>query len=317
MLVIKLLILLFSFINLAYADTDSCKFFKYCGGSSRSTSQSLPSTSSAASLNPGNISEVKGIGVEAIYQSNNPLSYDFVTGDGKIGALVSPTLENSFFGNRSIEIDDVYYARRLGKVQYKNTKLNLAVGANIIDHKNFKIAFGISAKRNPDIKNINYGTGVSVRLPFLNFGMYVYQDDQKINLKSYINPYNSILYSSIYNSSTYKEKFSVKTYTAGTKIKNLSLDYGIIETQYKFYSDRTIIKLYSGAYSYKSLLFSFALRKEESSNLLFKDNSLIISRNKSDTYFGLDYLFKQSIVLGIQYNYFLLNEWSAKLTFFF
>jgi len=316
--VIKLIIILFSFINLANADTDSCKFFKYCGGSSsRSSSQSVPSTSSAASLNPGNISEVKGFGVEAIYQSSNPLSYDVVTGDGKIGALVSPSLENSFFGNRSIEMDDVYYARRLGKIQYKNTKLNLAVGANILNHKNLKIAFGISAKRNPDIRNINFGAGVSVRLPFVNFGVYLYQDDQKINLKNYINPYNSILYSTIFNGSTYQEKFSVKTYTVGTKIKNLSLDYGMIETKYKFYSDKTIIRLYSGAYSYKSLLFSFALRNEDSSNQLFKDNSLVISRNKVENFYGVDYLLKQSIVLGVQYNYFLLNEWSAKFVLFF
>ena len=314
---IKYILILFSFISISRADEDLCKYFKYCGGSSRASSQSLPSSSSAANLNPSNISSVKGFGIETIYQPKNPLSYDIVTGDGKIGALVSPTLENSFFGNRSIEIDQVYYDRRRDKIQYKNKKFNLAVGANLVNKSKVGLDFGLSVKRNPDIKKLNWGVGLSARLSFLNFGAYVYQDDQKVDLQNYINPYTYIPYSIMHNSYSYQEKFLVKTFTVGAKIKNLTLDYGIIQTRYKFYTEDTHISLFSSSLSVKKLLFSLAIRKEESPNLLFTNIMLVVSRKKSATYYGLDYLLNSSIVAGMQYNYYLLNEWSAKLTIFF
>ncbi|MDO9181542.1 MAG: hypothetical protein Q7U04_04000 [Bacteriovorax sp.] len=298
------------------ADQDLCKYFKYCGGKSRSSSQSLPSSSSAATLNPSNISSVRGFGIESIYQQNNPLRFDLVTGNGKIGALLNPSLENSFFGNRSIEIDDSYYIRKIHKTQYKNKKLNLAVGLNLIDKTNFALDLGLSAKRNPDIKKINPGFGVSARLFSLNFGAYFSKDDIKINLGSYINPYNNLLYSSIYNSSTYLENFLVKTFTIGTKINNLSLDYGLILTKYNFYTESTQINLYSGSYVYKKFLFNLAFRQENSPNMSYLNNQLIIQRKKMDIYYGAEFLANRFFVFGLQYNYFLLNEVSASLTIF-
>ena len=139
----------------------------------------------------------------------------------------------------------------------------------------------------------------------------------KINLDNYINPYSQVLYSSIYNSSTYQEKFLVKTYTVGTRIYNLTLDYGVIDTRYKFYNDTTKVALYSASLAFKKLLFNFALRNEESSNMDIYKNGLIINRKKSNRYYGIDYLVNKYLVTGVQYNYFLLDEVSAKLTLFF
>ncbi|MDD4974706.1 MAG: hypothetical protein PHY93_10175 [Bacteriovorax sp.] len=314
---IKLVFLLLYFSNTSHAeDQDLCKYFKYCGGSSRKSSQSLPSSASAGNLNPGNISSVKGLGIETLYQPKNPLTFAIVTGNGRIGALVSPTLENSFFGNRSIEIDELLLARKLNKIQYENKKINLAIGAKILDKKNIGLDIGVSVKRNPQIKKINPGVGLSARFSFLNFGAYFYQDDVKVDLGNYVNPYTNILYSTTHQGTTYQEKFSVETYTVGTKIKSLSLDYGLIKTRYKFYQESTRISLYSSSYSYNSFLFNLALRKEDSPNLDFENGLMVIKRKKADIYYGAQYLVNHSIVVGLQYNNFLLHEWSATLTIF-
>jgi hypothetical protein len=315
--VIKLVFILLYFTNTSHAeDQDLCKYFKYCGGSSRSSSQSAPSSATAGSLNPSNISSVKGLGIEALYQPKNPVSFALVTGDGKIGALISPTLENSFFGNRSIEIDQLLLIRKIDKIQFENKKLNLAVGAKLLDKKYIGLEIGVSVKRNPKIKKLNPGVGLTARLSIFNFGAYVYQDDVKFDLGTYANHYTNILYSTTYQSPTYQEKFKVQTFTVGTKIKNLSLDYGLIKTRYKFYNEDTLISLYSSSLSYKSFLFNLAFRNEQSPNLDYENGFLIIRRKKSDIYYGGQYLLNHYFVVGLQYNNFLLHEWSATLTMF-
>jgi hypothetical protein len=244
-----------------FAD-DECKFFKFCGSSSGRSSNSSPSQAASGNLNPSNISEVKGLGLETIYQLSNPISYGFVTGTGKVGALVSTTLENSFFGNRSIEIDDVNYSRNVNKKQYKNTKFSLGIGAKLFERKIFSLSVGLSAKRNPDVRVINPGAGVSLKIGILRLGTYFYNDDIKINLSNYVNPSTLVPYSTTYNSSTYEERFHVATFTAGIKYKDFTLDYGIIKTKYNFYPDNTLITLYSTSYTYKKLTLNLSYRDE-------------------------------------------------------
>jgi hypothetical protein len=263
------------------------------------------------------VSNVKGFGLETLYQVHNPLTFNLVSGNGKIGALVSPTLENSFFGNRSIEIDELNFERRINQQQYKNSKLNLAVGAKLLNAKHLGLDLGLSIKRNPDIKKINPGAGVTGRLAFLQFGAYFSEDDVKIDLKKFINPYSQLLYSSIYGSSTYQEKFSTETYTLGTNIQNLSLDAGLIKTRYKFYNENTRIYLYSASYTYKDFLFNFARRKEYSPNLALKNGFMVIERKKSEVYLGSQYFMNKHLVIGLQYNNFLLHEMSWTMTIYF
>jgi hypothetical protein len=303
-------------VNISFAESETCKFFNYCGGSGHQ-SKSLPSNSAATSLNPSNVSSVKGYGLETVYQRGNPLSFNFVSGNGKIGALVSPTLENSFFGNRSIEIDDLNHARKVFQKQYKNSKLNLAVGAKVLENKNFDLSLGLSIKRNPEIKNINPGVGVSGTFAFLHFGAYFYQDDVKIDLANYLNPYSQQLYSSIYHSNKYQEKFSVETYTMGTSIGNFSSDIGLMKTRYKFYQNITRIYLYSLAYRYNKFLYNYSLRKEDSDNLTYRNGAMIFERKKTDAYLGVQYEINRFFTVGLQHNNFLLNESSFTLILFF
>lgn len=315
---INLLQLIFLSISSSWSqDYSDCRFYVNCSDSSRSGARSLPSAKAAANLNPSNISQVKGLGLETLLQANNPVGFSLVSGNGKIGALISPTLENSFFGNRSVEIDEESYLRQIDKRRYKNKKLNLAIGVKVFEKKHAAMDIGFSLKRNPDIKKLNTGVGVSARLAFLSFGAYFYKDDVSLELKDYVNPYTNLTYASMFNLSTYQEKFSVETYTIGTRIKNLTLDAGVIKTRYKFYTENTRIYLYSSSYNYNKFLFNLAFRKEYSPNMKFNSGFMVVQRKKEDTYLGMQYLANKHLMLGVHHNNFLLNEWSATLTLFF
>lgn len=299
---------------------DLCEFFMYCPGgrsSSRSSAQSLPNSATAAGLNPSNIAKVKGFGIETIYQPGNNPTLGLVTGNGKIGALVSPTMENTFFGNRAIEIDDVYAQRREDKKQFKNKKLSLSLGASLYNSKMANLDLGVSVKRNPDLKKFNPGFAASARFSIFNVGFYYTNDDVKVDLGTYVNPYTGTPYSVMYNSSTYSEKYKMLTYTFGVQLNSFSVDAGFIKTKYKFYPEETLIQLWSLSYTYHKYLFNLAQRKEYSSNYYYSQGTLIAQRKKTDYYYSLQYLYNKHIMLGLAYNNFLLNEVSASMTLFF
>lgn len=300
----------------AHAEDSHCGYFKYCG-SSRSSNKSHPSSSSSANFNPSTISSIKGVGIETLFQPNNPLGFNLVTGNGKVGgAVISPTMENSFFGNRSIEVDEVYLQRREDGKRYKNKKINLALGANFADKKNYSLDVGLSFKRNPDVKKINPGVAATLRLWNVNLGAYVFKDDTKIELKNYLNPYSEVPYFIEKNSDSYTESFIVSTFSVGTSYKNLSVDFGVIRTKYNFYPEDTFIRIYSLAYSHKNFLFNAAFRNEYSSNAKERAGFIYIERTKKDAYAGVQYMFSKHVITGVGYNNFLLNEWSMTLTLF-
>lgn len=252
-----------------------------------------------------------------MYQPNNPLGFSVVTGNGKVGgALITPNAENSFFGNRAIEIDEVYAMRRIDKKRYKTKKINLALGAKIIKAKNYAFDLGISLKRNPDVKKINPGVGFSARLWFLNFGAYVYKDDTKIALENYFDPQTQMPYYTRFSNSIYTETFTTMTFSVGTQIGNLSLDAGMIKTKYKFYANETSITIFSSAYNYNKFLFNLAYRKELSDNLKETNGILTMEREKTDYYGGVQYLWNKHVSTGLAYNNFLVHDISFTLTLF-
>ena len=309
---------LFFLILQASAEDDLCHYFKYCGNASQSsTSKSLPSSASSANFNPSTISNFKGLGVETLYQPNNPLGFNLITGTGKVGgALITPTAENSFFGNRSIEIDEIYQQRRIDNKRYISKKINVALGAKIISKKNYAFDLGVSLKRNPEVKKINPGVGFSARIAKLNFGAHFYTDDTKIELGNYLNPYTLLPYSAMYNDTTYTESFNVKTFSVGTKFGKLALDYGYINTKYNFYANDTTIMIYSAAYNHNKFLFNAAYRREYSDNAKEEKGIMTLERNKFGYYAGLQYFWNRHLVTGVAFNHFLLNELSFTLTLF-
>jgi hypothetical protein len=311
-----LLIVFLSGISSVFAADDSCTYFKHCGGVSESN-KSIPSTSASAGLNPGNLSAVKGFGVETILQADNQASFSIVSGTGKLGGgLISPTVENSFFGNRSLEIDEDFRERRIEKKRYKNKKLNLGIGANLYDKRGYGFDLGVSAKRNPALKKFNPGVGFNIRFPILSIGAFIYKDDVQVNLGNYYSPYEGVPYFILHGKNTYDETFTVRTLTIGTKIKKLSLDFGSINTRYKFYPFDTNIQIFSTSYNINKFLINVAYRRESSPNLEEKDGELFMKEKKSDMYYGVQYSFNRHFLVGVGYNTFLLDELSATLSFF-
>jgi hypothetical protein len=279
---------------------------------------SLPSAITAAFLNPATVSFDRGFGVEAIHHSRNPVAFSLASGTGRTGAaLISPSLENSFFGNRVIEIDDEYFERVEEKQRYKSRKLNLAFGGKLINRKRFGVDGGIMLKRHEEIKRINPGAGLSFRLGPFHAGGSVYQDDFHLELKDYLNPYSGLPYQIQFGSDTYEERFLVTSYTAGVGVKNLSFDIGVIRSQLKFYEEDIVVKIYSTSYRRNNWLFSLAIRNETSDAMAIENNQLVFKENKSETYLGAQYSLNRHIILGLHYNYFLLRETAISATLFY
>lgn len=279
----------------------------------RNTFQTAPTTSTASNINPANVSFDRGFGVELLAQSGNPLLFSATSGTGKMGgALISGAMDNTFFGNRVPEVDENFLHRSEEDLQYKNKKLTFALGAKLTAQKNAGLDVGVLLKRHSEIKKVNPGVGISGRLWLIHFGASVYKDDTFIDLK------NSSLGQSIGEDSL-QESFTITTYTVGTRIKNLAIDIGTIQSKLKFYDNEpTKILLYSASFNFRNFLFNAALRKEHSQaqSYNYKTEELEEEEDKSAMYYGLQYSVNKHIIFGLNYNYFLLKEASATVTLF-
>ena len=284
----------------------------------RTSAKSLPSAGTATQFNPANVSHDRGFGVETFYQPTNSPTFSFVTGTGKAGAaLVSSKIENAFFGNRSIELDEDFIDRRQGKKQYKSDKYSLALGAALFKRRNFSLDVGLLAKYNTDIKRINPGAGAAVRIGPISLGASVYQDDVFLKFGDRVNPFSGATYASEFGADSYQEKFKVKNFFAGVVIGNLFLDMGSISTHYKFYEEDVSIKIYSASYIWKKFLFNVAMRDETSPSLKYNDGEYTRERDKKEFYTGLQYSLSQNLIVGLHYNYYLLQEVAGSLVLFF
>lgn len=245
------------------------------------------------------------------------MHFGAASGNGRIGALISPNLENSFFGNRTIELNEVHLERQEKDKQYRNKKLNFASGFKLIKRKYVGLDLGVSVKRNEDVKNFNPGYGATLNLGPFHFGAYRYKDDIKIKFENYLDPNSGIPYALLYNSPSYTEKFWVETYTGGFRFQNFTFDAGVIKTRYKFYQENTRIYLYSASYNWRNFLFLGALRKEFSPNDKYVHGVMVQERKKEENYYGIQWLATRHTILGLNYNFFLLRELSASFILLF
>ena len=306
------------------ADTTLCDILDTlnCSGvskqSRRSSAASLPSPATAANMNPANVSFDRGFGVEAIYQANNPVNFNVASGTGKLGgALINQSLENSFFGNRVIELDNVVLERNQDKHQYKSKKLNLALGGKLFSRKNFSLDIGLLLKRHSELKKINTGAGISSRLGPLYLGASVYQDDLLLKSSNNIDATTGFPYTLFNGLETYSETFTVQSYSLGTRVKNLALDAGIITTKYHLYDENSVVRLYSSSLSVGQFLFNLALRNETTQALKVINGELVNQPSQNETFGGIQRSFGKHILLGVNYNFFLLRELSFSGAIYF
>lgn len=287
----------------------------------RTSSQSLPSPATSANLNPATVSFDRGLGLEMIHQPGNPVNFNVASGTGKLGgALISSSLENGFFGNRVPELDQPYIDRNEDQKQYKSKKLTLALGHKLINKRSFGADMGIILKRHSEIKDVNFGVGLSMRFGPVNIGASAYKDDFILFEKDFnkSSPHLRGLFPFLYGrSESYQESFDVQTLTAGTRIKDFAFDVGFIKTKYEYYLEDANIRIYSAAYAYKNLLFNLAFRNENSNLPKFKDHTLVSQKNSNSTYGGVQVGLGKHVIIGLSYNYFLLKEVSFNGTIFF
>lgn len=318
-----LLIILF-FSSAWAAPKDICDILDLpnCSGVSkqnrRTSNFSLPSPATAANLNPANISIDRGFGGEALFQANNPVSFNLVGGSGKFGgALISPTLENSFFGVRVPELDEEFLDRNKEQRRFDSKKFNFALAGKIAREKNYGLDFGFLFKRHSEVKKIRTGFGLSGRLWILNAGASFYKDDFWFDLEKTKQAGTGIPYSELLGKKSYDESYQVQTYSVGIKIRNVSFDWGhIITDKYKFTEERVDISILSASLAWGNFLFNLGSRKEDSSTPKFEDDVLKTQRIKNSTYLGVQYSWWKPLVVGVHYNYFLLNELSLTTTIF-
>lgn len=286
----------------------------------RTTFQTAPNPSTAVTLNPANVSFDRGLGLEAFAHPSNPTAFGLISGTGKMGgALISGSLENGFFGNRVPELDADFLERNADNKRYRNDKFSFAYGVKLVTkQKNVGLDAGIIFKRHPKIKDINSGLGFSGRLYFIHFGVSAYQDDYYLDLKGKLNPITGSLYATEFGKDNFEEKFTVTTYTLGTRVGNFAFDYANIRSDIDYYQEPSSVRIFSAAYNYKNILFNLASRTETSNapSYNFKENILEVKKDKSDTYFAVQYSFNRHFILGLHYNYYLLDEAGISFTLF-
>lgn len=318
------LLVLFVITNPVWGATDICDLIDLpkCSGVTkqgrRTSNQSYPSPSTSASINPATVSFDRGLGIEVIHQSGNPLLFSIASGSGKFGgALISTNLENGFFGNRVVELDGNYFRRNENKKQYRSKKMTFAFGAKLIRKNNYGIDAGFLIKRHSGIGKINPGAGVSARLGPISLGASIYQDDFKLFQKDLLLYPTGEVYDLQVVTSDYEEKFTVQTLSAGIRIKNVSIDGGLIKTKYKFYDEDSVIQIISTSVNYRNYLFNLATRTETSNASKYDDGILRLEKDQQSWYSGVQVSLGKHLVLGVAYNYFMLREFSLNGTLFF
>lgn len=284
----------------------------------RSSMQSLPSPATSASFNPASVSFDRGLGVEVIHQSGNPVLFSIASGSGKVGgALISTNLENGFFGNRVVELDGVFFRRLNNRKQYRSKKTTLALGIKLLQKNNYALDAGLLIKRHSEIEKINPGAGLSARIGFLTMGASIYQDDFQLLQQDVFKYTIGTIYDTQTLQGDYEEKFTVQTVSAGVRFWNLSLDAGVIKTKYKFYEEDTVTQIIASSVNYRNYLFNLATRLETSSALKYDKGVLVTEEAQRSWYTGVQVAWGKHLILGVAYNYFLLREFSMNGSVFF
>jgi hypothetical protein len=285
--------------------------------SRRSSMSSLPGPATSASSNPATVSFDRGLGIEAIAQSGNKTLLGFASGTGRVGAaLISSSLENTFFSNRIPELEGDYKYRLEENKQYKTQKLSLALGARLWNSENVTLDSGIILKRHSEVRDINLGAGLSGRLYFFSFGFSAYQDDLYLDYTR-INLQTGLPYSLETGRDDYHEKFTVLNSFVGLKWKNLNIDYGIIQSKYKIEEEGTRITILAASYVFGNNLINLSLRDETSPRKVHTDEVLKDKKKKSDVFWSYQRSVGKHLILGLNYNYFLLEEASIIASVFF
>jgi hypothetical protein len=329
-----ILFLVFIIPNLTYSKVISiCDTFPdYCSNlkrnQSRPTNSAAPTQSAAVFSNPAAVSTDKGFGVESIHFKGG--EFGLVTGSGRVGAAISnnPSSE-TFFGNGAQEDVLSYRKRWFEKTKFKTSKFVFSGAANVFgkrSRKGLHLDIGVIVRNIPEIETTYVGGGVSINWSrILSFGYSEYRDAyvkdfRNTTLESYDKkgvPTSYAFDNSDYN--FYEWHYQVRNYVVGFNYKNFSFDYSWLTTTNLENNEKYYVKIFNTSLFYGYWMFTAGFRNEESPRETYDYDlkELINKQHKSDMFLGAQYALGNHFVLGLFNNYYLLDEWSVGLTYFF
>ncbi|MAZ47446.1 MAG: hypothetical protein CME65_02720 [Halobacteriovoraceae bacterium] len=305
---------------------DNCNNSKR--GLSRSAGASLPSVNAAAFSNPAAIALNKGWGVESITFGNES-QLGLVYGTGRVGgAVASSPNDGTFFGNLAVEDSQNYRRRVMALERFKEEKWAFSGGVNLFggdEKRGLSLDIGGMWRRHLELEEDHFGGGLTLTWnKILSLGVSQYNDvyyqdlrdregqifDQEGNATSVIFGSNSL----------YEYRYRVTSFVYGLKFSVLAFDYITLKTEYE---DEAIEPSYSTvwnmSYFYRRWIFSYGKRFEESFKEVYdsEEEIFLTQKRKDDVFLGAQYALPFGLVVGGFYNYYLLDDLSLGLTYFF
>jgi len=273
---------------------------------SRRSNASLPTEQSSYRLNPSSLSTNKGIGIETLVNDGD-YQFGIVTGNGRVGAGIGPTTtEDTFFGNMPLEAVSDYMTRVAAGRKYKSNKYTLATALNLYgggkSPRPIKLNIGLIGRYVKDTSRIKTGGGVSLELGPINMGISKLKDEfyDKFSFNTY--PYESQIFS------------------VGLKLPYIAIDYSTVDNTLQDFEIENTITLLSVTAFWRNFMFTWASRKESSyrPRYNFDTSTFDFEREKRWIFNGVQIsLFKNKAVIGLFYNYYLLQDYTVGLTMFF
>ena len=331
---LKFLSIIFLIISTPVYSITICDLFpEYCTNlkrnQSRPVNSSYPTQSSAVFNNPAAVNTDRGLGIESIHYKGKA-QLGIITGTGRIGAAISNNpSEETFFGNGVQEDYLSYRERWFEKNQYESEKFVFSTAMNIFGKKKRKglqMDLGINYRNINDINTSYLGGGLALnwsRIISISYAEFrdAYVKDFRGKTVSLYNTDGSKSTTTFTNDDIYlyERHFQVKNYTFGINYHNWSFDYSWFTTTNLDDNSKSYVKVFNSSLFYKKWMFSFGNREEESQREYFdpKKDRMITQKFKYNVFLGAQYAIGKHFVVGIFNNYYLLNEWSLGLTFFF
>jgi hypothetical protein len=281
--------------------------------SGRSTSApAYPSNNSRITVNPSAVPTDEGFGAEAIvYRGYWDLS--IVKGTGRVGAAISPSNgEESFFGPPGFEERSVYLNRKARQEKYTQQKYVLATAMNLYSSKSdglarFSLSAGVAGRYNKLTKAITPGAGLTGILGPFTFGFAYSQDETQIDpaLDKPDVPAHAF-------------RSSSETLSIGLYLNSLAIDYSLM----KVYGEglgNFQVGLLTSSLLLKRAILTASIRQELSNRPKFdrETATLLDESTKTNLFLGVQVTVTKTVMLGVFYNYYLLDEISAGGTLFF
>jgi hypothetical protein len=311
-MILRLILLLsavFASVPALAEDFDMECFLKgNCHGSHSSSSN--PSAGSQVKINPSAVPTEAGFGIESILYKDQ-VDLALVRGLGRVGAAISPAnSEETFFGPPGFEAPGDYLERNVEATKFPNQKYTLAAAAMLAskdgsDLNSYSLKLGFMGKYNKYTTNISPGGGLSGTLGPFTFGVSYYKDEEQMAADLDKDQRPAPL------------EYNVQTYSIGIFLHSVILDYSYLRLALD--EEISEVNLYTASLLVKNFILTASKRIEKSARPSYnRDTMNLETKEIKEHYFGgVQYSINKHVLVGVLYNYYLLDEFSVMGTVFF